>query len=253
MKLLTNEKTFIVQPSLACAIGVEEALLLQHLHYRLQQQEVLHNGEAWYCQSHANWTKQLPFWNEQKIKRLMLRLEKLGIVHSTDKFNQFYVDRTKWYKIDYDYLQTIIVSYEQQQLDAQEKIIATMPTTLETKPEARDKKAQQKEQFSKQIDQVLNYLNDKAHKRFNIKSQANRKYVSARLKEGYTVEDCMLVVDEQVKCWGKDLNMEKYLRPMTLFRPANFDSYLSSALVKKEQQTTGPQPFVLNFEEGEDW
>ena len=68
MKLLTNEKTFIVQPSLACVLGVEEALLLQHLHYRLQQQDVLHNGEAWYCQSHANWAKQMPFWNVQKIK-----------------------------------------------------------------------------------------------------------------------------------------------------------------------------------------
>ena len=252
MKLLTNEKTFIVQPSLACVLGVEEALLLQHLHYRLQQQDVLHDSEAWYCQSHSNWAKQFPFWNEQKIKRLMIRLEKLGIVHSTDKFNQFYVDRTKWYKIDYNLLQNIIASYEQQQPDVQEKIIAAMPTTLETKLEARDKKAKHKEQFSKQIDQVLDYLNEKAQKRFNTKSQANRKYVSARLKEGYTVEDCMLVVDEQVKCWRHDLNMEKYLRPMTLFRPANFDSYLSSALVRKEKRST-PTQVVLNFDEGEDW
>ncbi|AWE08535.1 hypothetical protein DCE79_14670 [Lysinibacillus sp. 2017] len=32
MKLIANEKTLIVQPILACVLGVDEAILLQQLH-----------------------------------------------------------------------------------------------------------------------------------------------------------------------------------------------------------------------------
>lgn len=73
------------------------------------------------------------------------------------------------------------------------------------------------------------------------------------VKEGYSVEDCCLVIDEQVQCWLDDHEMEKYLRPMTLFRPSNFESYLNNALSKKDAQTRMPKAIVLDFNAGEDW
>ena len=254
MNLLTNEKPLIVLPNVATVIGVDEAILLQQLHYRLQQQTVLQNGEAWYCQSHANWRKQLPFWNEPKIKRIILQLEQLELVHSTDRFNQFYVDRTKWYKIDYDKLQSMLADYkEQQSIDDDAFAQLTTNTVANQNEPKRNKKTAQNVEFVEKIDTVLTYLNVKASKRFSLKSQANRNFISARLKEGYSVEDCCLVIDEQVLSWLDDQEMEKYLRPMTLFRPSNFESYLNNALSKKDTQTRMPKAIVLDFNAGEDW
>lgn len=245
MNLLTNENPLILLPQLACVIGPEEAIVLQQLHFRLQQQTVTHDGEVWYCQSLAKWQKQLPFWNEPKIKRLIRTLEDLQVVHSTDRLNQFYVDRTKWYKIDYDKLQELLNHYEQS--NCPEKMAQlSLP---QTKP-VQKKKQSQGDAFTQQIDEVLNYLNDKATKRFSLKSQANRNFLRGRFKEGYTVSDCKAVIDEQIACW-KDNEMEKYLRPMTLFRPANFESYLNNAL-SKQPKTSVPKAVVLNFSAGED-
>mgnify|MGYP003525604647 FL=1 len=101
MKLLIQESPLLILPTLAQTIGLEEAILLQQLHFRLTHQGQERDGKRWYCQSYTNWAKQLPFWSESKIKRLFLKLEKEGFIQSTDKYNTFYVDRTKWYSIEY--------------------------------------------------------------------------------------------------------------------------------------------------------
>lgn len=257
MKLLINEAPLLVLPSLALQIGLDEAILLQQLHFRLNHQGVERDKTVWYCQSHARWAKQLPFWSEQKIKRMFLKLEKLGIVQSTDKFNQFYVDRTKWYKLDYTVLQTLLdvhISQKQPAIDHEE----TLPTfTAEPSDRFHGEPSKRKElkdvikdvTLAHQIDAVLVYLNEKANKRFNPKTNANRKMIAARLKEGYSSEDCYLVIDEQVANWLHDEHMRQYLRPMTLFRPANFESYLSNAQTKNERVYQEPQAVVLDFEE----
>ena len=48
------------------------------------------------------------------------------------------------------------------------------------------------------------------------------------MKEGYTVEDFKKVIDNKVSDWT-DGDMEKYLRPQTLFRPSNFEAYLNES------------------------
>ncbi|HEY4622565.1 MAG TPA: conserved phage C-terminal domain-containing protein [Solibacillus sp.] len=255
MNLLTTENPLIVLPQLACVIGLEETILLQQLHYRLQQQKDKHNGEIWYCQPHAKWQEQLPFWNTPKIKRTLRKLEDLAIVHSTDQFNQFQVDRTKWYKIDYEKLQSLIDNYKQlYAIDEDDfaQLSASKTFTPTPKPK-RNKSNAQNKAIAKQIDEVLLYLNERASKNFSLKSQANRNFISGRLKEGHSVNDCRLVIDEQVSCWLHDAEMEKYLRPMTLFRPANFESYLNNALSKKYKPAPTPQPVVLDFNAGEEF
>lgn len=253
MNLLTNENPLIILPQLACVIGLEEAVLLQQLHFRLQQQTVTHNGEVWYCQSLAKWKKQLPFWNEPKIKRTIRHLENLGLVHSTDKFNQFYVDRTKWYKIDYEKLQCMIADYKKLHAIEDDHFaqLTTPNDSIQSHVPKRNKKKPQNEALAKQIDEVLSYLNEKASKRFSLNTQANRAFISGRLKDGHSVHDCRLVIDEQVSCWLNDYEMEKYLRPMTLFRPANFESYLNNALSKKHPPSSTPKAVVLDFNAGE--
>ena len=76
---------------------------------------------------------------------------------------------------------------------------------------------------------VVDYLNQKTQSNFKAKTEATKKSIIARLKEGYTVEDFKRVIDAKVKDWSDDPDMREYLRPQTLFRPSNFESYLNEA------------------------
>lgn len=72
------------------------------------------------------------------------------------------------------------------------------------------------------IQEILDYLNVRAGKRFK-----NPGDISARLKEGYELQDFLAVIDKKVFKWGNDPKMKEYLRPATLFCKKNFDGYVN--------------------------
>ena len=83
--------------------------------------------------------------------------------------------------------------------------------------------------------EVLTYLNskildpkDNKKKGFSLKSPANKKFINARLNEGYSVEDMKKVIDVMSKAWG-NTSYYIYLRPETLFSPTKFQGYLVRA------------------------
>ena len=82
------------------------------------------------------------------------------------------------------------------------------------------------ERFSAEYREIIDYLNEKTGKRFSARSRVNQGHMSARLKEGFTVEDFKRVID--IKCfqWKDDPKMSKFLRPETLFG-TKFDRYLN--------------------------
>lgn len=86
-----------------------------------------------------------------------------------------------------------------------------------------------KPDFTSEIKQIIDYLNKKTQSNFKAKTEATKKSIIARLKEGYTVEDFFRVIDAKVKDWSDDPEMREYLRPQTLFRPSNFEAYLNEA------------------------
>ncbi|MGN7479790.1 conserved phage C-terminal domain-containing protein [Solibacillus silvestris] len=61
--------------------------------------------------------------------------------------------------------------------------------------------------------------------------------VCVLLNEGYAVDDCYLVINEQVSNGLHNVQIEKYLRLLPLFHPANFESYLTMHCLKKRQVT----------------
>jgi uncharacterized phage protein (TIGR02220 family) len=81
--------------------------------------------------------------------------------------------------------------------------------------------------IDQQVDEVLNYLNRKLDKKrgFSLTSKGNRKFISARLREGYTNDDMFKVINTMCSKW-KGTNMEEYLRPETLFNETKFSGYL---------------------------
>lgn len=102
---------------------------------------------------------------------------------------------------------------------------------IDTSVEKEDEK---KVRRSKEYQEIIKYLNDKTGKRFTAKSRDTQGHISARLDEGFTVDDFKIVIDKKIKEWmGTD--MEKYLRPETLFSK-KFDRYLNESNIIRHEE-----------------
>lgn len=99
--------------------------------------------------------------------------------------------------------------------------------------------------YSAATAEVISYLNQKIGSRYSPTSKDTKSHISARLKEGYTVEDFKTVIDKKTDEWLGDPKMCQFLRPKTLFG-TKFESYLNQPVVK----TTGNQFLDLLVEEG---
>ena len=73
---------------------------------------------------------------------------------------------------------------------------------------------------------IIAHLNEKAGTSYRASSKATQGHINARLSEGYTVEDFYTVIDKKCTEW-KGSDMEKYLRPETLFGN-KFENYLNA-------------------------
>jgi uncharacterized phage protein (TIGR02220 family) len=100
------------------------------------------------------------------------------------------------------------------------------------------KQARQNKLEHSDIFTICSYLNEKTGSRYKHTSAAFAKLVSARLNEGFSLDDFKQVIDTKVSSWtGTDF--EKYLRPQTLFGN-KFESYLnerSPELSKKRAES----------------
>lgn len=90
----------------------------------------------------------------------------------------------------------------------------------EDKEEERDK---EKELYSS----IVAYLNEKAGTAYRATTKNTQSLMSARLAEGYTLEDFKTVIDKKCAEW-LNTDMEKFLRPETLFNRTKFENYLNA-------------------------
>ena len=85
------------------------------------------------------------------------------------------------------------------------------------------------------IKRIIDYLNEKCGTRYSNKTQKTIGYINARLESGYTEDDFYTVIDKKCAEWiGTE--WEKYLRPDTLFRPSNFESYVNQKTTKQKSK-----------------
>ena len=99
-KLLINERPLMVLPELASKIGLNEALILQQLHYWLITSSVERDNKKWVYNTYKDWQEQFPFWSISTIGRIFRSLEDEKLV-LTKQFNVSGWDQTKWYTINY--------------------------------------------------------------------------------------------------------------------------------------------------------
>lgn len=79
--------------------------------------------------------------------------------------------------------------------------------------------------------EIVEYLNEKVGTNYKASTKDTRKKITARLNEGFTVEDFKRVIEIKAAEWLTKPGMAMYLRPLTLFGP-NFESYLQQENVQ---------------------
>ena len=90
-----------VLPNLAKAIGLNEAIFLQQLHYWLLRSKNEHEGKLWVHNTFEKWREQFPFWSTRTLQRIVAELVKQEIV-LVRKFGSSKWDHRNWYSINYD-------------------------------------------------------------------------------------------------------------------------------------------------------
>ncbi|MGX9133966.1 conserved phage C-terminal domain-containing protein [Rummeliibacillus sp. JY-2-4R] len=252
MKFLFKDKPLIVLTELATIIGLNEAIILQQLHYFLLKSPMKFEGFTWYKHSFDSWSKQFPFWSHNTIVRAFTRLEKRNYIVSTSKFNSYKTDRRKWYRIDYERLYDEITIQNEYGIlpnemeSINQKDVKNEPTLVHSSLRECTLKNKNKEK----VKEVMDYLNQKAEKNFKLSVQ-HEKLIQPLINLGYHFEDFKKVIDLKTVEWKNDAIMTNYLRPSTLFCLNNFLKYHDECEAKLRPKKRKYRPIILDFTAGE--
>ena len=97
------------------------------------------------------------------------------------------------------------------------------------KPKAPRKKATETSYPNEVYEDIVNFLNQATGKNYKTNSVINRKFITQRLNDGFTLEDFRQVISVKSTNWLGS-KMEQFLRPETLFSN-KFESYLNENIV----------------------
>lgn len=105
---LMDEPPLLVYPSLAAALGIHTAIVLQQLHFLLNSQSISKNeyvfidGRWWVYNTYQEWQEGYFSWlSTSTLKNIFLSLERDGLVLTKQSVKNK-SDRRKWYTIDYE-------------------------------------------------------------------------------------------------------------------------------------------------------
>lgn len=106
-KLLIDEPPLQVLPSLAKAIGINEAIILQQIHYWVAQKRHFYDGRYWTYNTYEDWQAQFSYLSVDGIRKIIRKLAKMGLLLENN-YNKSKFVHTKWYSIDYDVLDSYV-------------------------------------------------------------------------------------------------------------------------------------------------
>lgn len=85
-------------------LGEKNLLFVQKLQSLLCISTNVREGKHWVYNTYEQWEAIFVQWSRNTVYRVIKKLEGLGIVESSSKFNKWRTDRTKWYTINYEAL-----------------------------------------------------------------------------------------------------------------------------------------------------
>ena len=102
-----------------------------------------------------------------------------------------------------------------------------------SKKQKRPKKELLKAKIKPIASEVISYLNAMANKNYRSESPETLKVIGKKVNEGFGIKEFKKVIEIKSSEWKNSIEMNRYLRPATLFGP-KFESYLNSAPIKQE-------------------
>lgn len=126
-----------------------------------------------------------------------------------------------------------------------EKPLTENPSTdkplTENPQQLNTKESIPKKSNTEEYKYIVGRLNEKAGTAYKATSKATQTLIKARLSEGFTVDDFYTVIEKKCAEW-KGSDMEKYLRPETLFGN-KFESYLNAPVSGQKRQKEKPNEY----------
>ena len=232
--LLIDDYPILVIPTLASEIGLNEAIVLQQMHYWLKKSNHNYDGRRWIYNSFPEWQKHFPFWSVMTIKRAVYSLEKQNLLY-VGNYNKAKFDKTKWYSINYEKLEGMKrPSYQNDTTSVSKRNdgVYQNDTTntrdyTEITTETTNNNILSGNPTASQIPykEIVDYLNEKTGKNFKHKTPKTRKFIEARWNQDFRLDDFKKVIDVKTDEW-LNTDSDKYLRPETLFG-TKFEGYLN--------------------------
>lgn len=189
-------------------------------------------GEQYYWLKYEGIMKELPILDLKKdsIYRRFKNMSKNKVLnHKTVKNKGIY----SYYNIGSNYLKLLSDSNPKgSDNDVNASDLNPYPSVYESVPHT-DLNPEQKISLLKDksikdsniYSQVIEYLNKAADTKYKVSSRKTQQLIKVRIDEGFSIEDFCKVIDNKASEWI-DTDMEKYLRPETLFGP-KFEGYLN--------------------------
>ena len=258
-RLLIDEPPLQVLPSLARELGLNEAIMLQQMHYWLIKSSHEFEGVKWFYKTLEDWQTEFPFWSTMTIRRTLTNLEKQKVIR-IGNFNKKKFDKTKWYTIEYQCVNRRCVQYEQTMCSnrtdgcVQFEQTYTREYTETTTENTVSKEKPLKVVWTEETKHIIDYLNKRTGKKYSAKTKKTAQLIHKLLDNGFTVEDFERVIDIKCKQWLNNEKMNQYLRPRTLFSE-KFEDYLNEAPARTKQQGASGQSVADKMRElyGSEW
>ncbi len=120
-KLITPESPLLVPPKLAAEIGLEEALILQQIHYYcLSSKHVKQDGRRWFWKTLDSWSQTLPFLKPSTIRRAIANLKNKFKLIDVERHSQKSWYQANWFTVNVEALENLWNRIcQNQQIDTQ--------------------------------------------------------------------------------------------------------------------------------------
>lgn len=175
------------------------------------------------------YVKKCLHWGTDKLKNIKKRLKEMELIEVEKRVNENKQFMGWYVKVKYYYSRTPETTTPISPLVAPQETNTIYNNNINTnnnKEKEIYKESWDCDAYVKNVaDAEIGYLNELTGRNYRVDNPKSISLIRARLKEGFKVIDIMRVIETKCDEW-LDTDMEKYLRPETLFG-SKFENYVN--------------------------
>ncbi len=121
-KLITPESPLLIPPLLAAEIGLNEAVILQQIHYLCQiSKHIKEDGRRWFWKTLNDWSQTLPFLKPSAIRRAIANLKDTFQLIDVKRHSEKTWYQANWFTINVESIEALWNRIcQNQQIDVEE-------------------------------------------------------------------------------------------------------------------------------------